>query len=109
MGFWGAVERRKSESLREIEGMFLINMMLFQQKKFHALQVLEIIYDKAGELDPQFKKDYEKIKLTTENKFDEICNEMIASLQKSVGYQLEYSSIQEAMKFVDKNLRNHKK
>jgi hypothetical protein len=95
------IEKEKIEKLKQIEIQFLIGSMYFIEYKFHVLQILEIVYDKASETDPKFKEDYKLIKQKIEEKFEQFGNEWISNLKKTLGYETKYENWADATKYID--------
>jgi hypothetical protein len=95
------VQLNRKETLREIENKFLLASMEFIAFKYQALQILKIAYEKAGESDPQFIKDYEKIKLKIEEKFNMMGDKWISELQDKLGYETKYKNWVEATKYIE--------
>ena len=93
--FISAIKIYVKNKMMEMELSFLKASLEYCQLKFHMLQMLEVVYDKASEIDVEYKKDYEKIKQTLEKKFDETMNEYIKELRESVGYNTPYNNFNE--------------
>ncbi len=80
---------------------FLLVSMHFIQYKFHALQILEIVHEKASETDPKFAEDYKVIKEKIEEKFNQFGDQWIKNLKITLGYETEYKNWNEATKYID--------
>lgn len=93
-----AVNYYKLKKLKELEVQFLIGSLYFQQLKYQMIEMLKIVYEKAGETDPKFIEDYKLINISLEAKFNDLGNWWISNLEKSLGYKLKYSSWQELIK-----------
>lgn len=63
--------------------------------------LLEIIYQKSAENDPQFMEDFDKIKLKTDEKIKEFGDEWINNLKKTIGFETDYKNWEEATKYID--------
>jgi len=88
-------------SVKKIEISFLCAALEYHSLKFQMLQMLEIIYNKAAESDPQFLKDYEKIKYSLDKNFTNFCNEYIINLQKTLGNKITYNNWDELIKYAE--------
>jgi hypothetical protein len=95
------IEKHKHNKLREIEIQFLLGSMHFLQYKYHVLQILEIVHEKAAESDPKFIEDYKIIKEKIEEKYNQFGDEWIKSLKDTLGYETEYKNWYEATKYID--------
>lgn len=80
---------------------FLIGAGNFQQFKYQMLHMLQIVYEKAAEVDRQYIEDYQKIVETTEKKFNQIGDEWVSSLQNTLGYEMEYKNWEEATRYIN--------
>jgi len=96
-----ANERDRKENLKKLETKFLLGSAHLLQFKYHMLEMLKIIYDKAAETDEQFSKDYQKIVESVDAKFNQMGDEWIKQLQETVEYELEYKNWEEATKYID--------
>lgn len=96
--FYFIISFLKFKKLKELELQFIISSLYFYQFKYQIFQILELIYDKADEIDPEYKKDYEKIKISVENRLNAIGDSWILNLQKTLGYNLSYKSWNELIK-----------
>lgn len=101
----GKNELDNKKNLKDLEIKFLIGSANLVQFKDHALKILEIVYDKAGESDPQFIEDYKKIVAAVEEKYEEIGDNWIKELQKTLGYEIEYKNWKQATKYIDRLLK----
>ena len=93
------IERQKN--LKDLEMKFLIGAGNFQQFKYQMLHMLQIVYEKAAEVDRQYIEDYQKIVETTEKKFNQIGDEWVSSLQNTLGYEMEYKNWEEATRYIN--------
>lgn len=95
------VKRARLIEATKLESQFLMSGIAYEQLRHQMLAVLEIVYDKASESDPQFLKDYENIKKQLNTKFDEDMNLYVISLQKVIPYKTRYSNWKEATKYIE--------
>lgn len=78
--------------MKQLELAFFKSALEYHSLKYQMLQMLEIIYEKAAENDPEFLKDYENIKKSINKNFEKTCNEFISNLQKTLGYNTPYNN-----------------
>ena len=102
-------ERERLNNLKELEKKFLMGAANFEQFKYQMLEMLQIIYEKAGEVDRQYIEDYQKIIETTEKKFNQIGDEWVLNIQKTLGYETEYKNWQQATKYINSLISMNKK
>lgn len=100
--------KAKITNERELEIRFLLGVAHIQQLKYQALAILHIVYEKAGETDPKFIEEYDKIVFTTEKKFDEIGDKWVQDLQKVFSYQTKYQNWREATRYINELLSKSK-
>lgn len=70
------------------------------------LQMLELIYEKAGETDPKFLEDYKKIIEKIEQKTDEFGQEWFSGLQNVLEHETKYKNWKEVTKYFNETLKN---
>jgi len=104
--FWmlyniGKNENDRKQNLKDMEHRFLLTMASSEEYKFQTLEILRIAYEKAGESDPQFLKDYEKICQTIEKKFEQFGDEWINHMNNTLGYKTEYQNWREATRYIE--------
>jgi hypothetical protein len=105
----GKNENDRKQMLKDMEHRFLIGMAYSESYKYQTLKVLEIIYEKASETDPQFRKDYEKILYSTEKKFEQFGDEWVKNINEVLGYKTEYKNWKQATKYIERLLADTKK
>jgi len=93
--FLSAIKVYKKNKMAELEIAFIKAALHYHDLKFNMLQMLQIIYDKASETDPEYIKNFEKIKESLNKKFNNTCDEFIAELQKTLGYNTSYKNWEE--------------
>ena len=112
--FWllyniGKNENERLKNLKDLEENFLIGMAWTEEHKHHMLQILQIVYDKAAENDPQFSKDYEKILKTIEEKINNSADKWIIHMNEVLGYKTVYRNWGEATKYINEVVEQYKK
>jgi hypothetical protein len=95
------IEKERKSMLRQVEIQFLIGSIYFLKYKHQMNSLLEIIYQKSAENDPQFMEDFDKIKLKTDEKIKEFGDEWINNLKKTIGFETDYKNWEEATKYID--------
>lgn len=103
-----AINYYKLLKLKELEVQFIVSALYYEQFRYQMHEILEVIYDKASETDPQFKQDFKAIKNKLDEKFNKVGDNWIQNLQKIVGYKLNYSSWRDLIKKADIIIRNYK-
>lgn len=98
----GKNEIDRQNNLKELEKKFLWGTIWTWQYKFQMEQILKIVYEKAGETDEQFIKDYEKIIETMNKKFTLNADEWIKHLNETLGYKTEYQNWEEATRYIER-------
>jgi hypothetical protein len=93
------MEKKKKHDLDTLERQFLLGTICFEQYKYQMLQIMELVYEKAGESDPQFVKDFEKIKQSIIEKCDKNGDLWVNNLKNILGRKTEYSNWKEATKY----------
>ncbi len=102
------IEKKKKHNLDTIEKQFLLGTICYEQYRHQMLQVMELVYEKAGESDPQFVKDFEKIKESINKKSDEYGDMWVNNLKNILGRETEYSNWKEATKYSEGILKKIK-
>jgi predicted nucleotidyltransferase len=110
--FWllyniGKNENDRKQTLKDMEHRFLLAMIHTETYKFQSLEVLKIAYEKAGESDPQFIKDYEKICEVTEKKFEQFGDQWIEHMNNTLGYKTDYQNWKEATRYIEKLVKTN--
>ena len=101
----GQAEIEKQKNLKDLESRFLLGSVWLWQYKSQTEEILKIIYEKAGETDEQFTKDYEKIVEAVDKKFKENADRYIQKLNETLGYKTEYQNWDGATKYIEKLAR----
>lgn len=95
------IEEKKKKNSNEIEKEFLLATISFEQYRHQMLEIMSMVYEKAGESDPQFTKDFEKIKESINKKCDERGDLWILNLKNSLGRETKYNNWKEATKYTE--------
>lgn len=103
----GKLEIDKKTNLKEIEHKFLIISSYFESNRHQMLEIMKIVYDKAGETDPQFIKDYEKILESINDKMNKIGDQWVNELNNTLGYETKYKNWREATRYIERIVRSH--
>lgn len=104
-----AIGHYTRKKLKQLELQFIVGALHFHQLKYQMHEMLQIVYDKAGESDPQFIQDYKTIKNTLDRKINEMGDAWIKNLEKTVGYKLNFNSWEELIKKAEPFLREFQK
>ena len=110
--FWmlyniGKNENDRKQILKDMEHKFLLAMAQSEVYKFQTLEILKIAYEKAGESDPQFIQDYEKIVEITEKKFEEFGDQWIKHMNNTLGHKTDYQNWKEATRYIEKLVKTN--
>lgn len=81
--------------------LLLISMSLLQYK-YHAIEIIEIVYDKASEDDPKYLKEKQEVINKINEKFNSFGDQWIINLKKILPYETEYNSWKEAIEYAEK-------
>ena len=98
----GKNEIDRQKNLKDLEHKFLWGTIWTWKYKFQMEEMLKIIYEKAGETDPQYIKDYEKIVESLNKKFTSNADELIKHLNQTLGYKTEYQNWEEATRYIER-------
>jgi DNA phosphorothioation-dependent restriction protein DptG len=100
------IENKRKKNSKKLEAQFLVGSLYLLQYKYHMLQMLELIYEKAGETDPKFLEDYKKIIEKIEQKTDEFGQEWFSGLQNVLEHETKYKNWKEVTKYFNETLKN---
>ena len=100
------LEKQREINSKKLEAQFIIGSLYLLQYKYHMLQMLQIIYDKAAESDPKYIEDYEKIIKAVDEKTDKYGEEWFTDLQKTLEHETKYKNWQEVTKYFKETLKN---
>jgi hypothetical protein len=90
------------ESFVKMEHRFLLGAINLLQYKYQALQLMEIVYERAAEDDPKYLEEKKQVLNKIEEKYDLFANLWIVEMQKIVPYNLQYKNWKEALEYADK-------
>jgi len=102
------IEEKKRKTLDKVESGFLLSAVSFEQYKHQMLQIMELVYQKAGESDPQFTQDFEKIKQSIIKKCDESGDLLVRNIKNSIERETKYNTWKEAITFTEVMLKRIK-
>jgi hypothetical protein len=87
------------------KNLLFISLSLLKYK-YHAIELMNIVYDKAAENDET--KAIEKIKVIEKihEKFSQFGDEWIFNLKKTLPFETQYSNWKEAIDYADKLFSN---
>ena len=101
-----SLEKQKKQNSKKLEAQFLLGSLYFLQYKYHMLQVLELVYEKAAETDEKFVQDYKDIINKIEQKTDQFGEEWFSGLQKAVEHETKYKNWKEVTKYFNEVMKN---
>lgn len=99
------------DSFKRIELQFLLGSLYLLQYKYHVIQIINIVYDRAEEDKKEYGEERKKVLNALEEKFNSYGNVWINQLKGIIPYDLEYKNWNEAIEHANKlfNKRNFKK
>lgn len=92
------------DSFKRIEMQFLLGSLYLLQYKYHILQIINIVYDRAAEEDPTYNEERKKVLNSIEEKYNSFGNVWINQLKGLLPYDLEYKNWNEAIEYGNKLL-----
>lgn len=90
------------DSFKRIELQFLLGSAYLLQYKFHVIQIINIVYDRAAEDKKEYEEERKKVLNAIEDKFGSYGNVWINQLQGIMPYELEYKNWNEAIEYANK-------
>jgi len=94
------------ESFSRVEKISLLGVMYLLQYKFHALEILRIAYERAGEENPKYLEEYKQVINKVEEKFNFFGDSWVKNMQSIMPYELQYKSWKEAIEHSNKLFTN---
>lgn len=88
--------------------MLLISMSLLQYK-YHAIQLMEIVYDRAAEQNPEIVSEKKEVVKKIHEKFLLFGNIWIEKLKLGLPYETKYKNWPDAVEYAEKLLNNDRK
>ena len=88
-------------SFMKMEKFLILSSMNLLQYKYHAIQLMKIVYDKAAEQDPASIEEGKQVINKIEERFDHIGNLFVVVMQNSLPYKLKYKSWKEAIEYAE--------
>jgi len=85
--------------------ILLISLSLLQYK-FHAMQIIEIVYDKASEQDSSAEKEKQEVIKKINDKFNAFGDNWIKDLKSNLPHKTNYNNWSEAIEYADKLINN---
>lgn len=90
------------DSFKKMEYSFLLAAINLLQYKFHAIELMKIVYDRAGEEDPKYLEEKKLVITKIEEKYEYFGNEWIIKMKSIFPYNLEYNNWKEAIEYANK-------
>lgn len=90
------------DSFKRIELQFLLGSLYLLQYKYQVLQIINIVYDRASEDDPNYNEERKKVLNSIEEKYNSFGNVWINQLKSLLPYDLEYKNWNEAIEHGNK-------
>ncbi len=87
--------------VEDLEKKFLLLSVNFIQWKAHALQILELSYEKASEEDPEQKESFKIFKNRVEEKYDETGEGFVRYMSNILPYKPKYKNWSEAIQYLE--------
>lgn len=89
-----------------MELQFIIASVELLQLKFHSIQIVDLVYEKAKESDPKYDEEHKKTVEKIEQKFNEYGNYYIKRLTSIFGEDFTHKSWLEAIKYAEEKIKN---
>lgn len=96
------------DAFKRIELQFLLGSLYLLQYKYHVIQIIEIVYDRAEEDKKEYAEERKKVINSIEQKFNSYGNVWINQLQGLIPYKLQYKNWNEAIEYSNKLLNNRR-
>lgn len=87
------------------KNLLFISLSLLKYK-YHAIELINIVYDKAAEGDETKAIEKTKVIEKIHEKFSQFGDEWIFNLKKTLPFETEYSNWKEAIDYADKLFSN---
>jgi len=97
------------QSFVVVERQFLLGAMYLIQFKYHAIQILELAYAEAAEINPEKNEECKKVIDKIHEKFNEFGNTWVINFTRMLPYKTEYNDWNSAIQYVEKLLNEGRK
>lgn len=87
--------------MKDYEVRYLIMSTNLIAWKSHALQILDLTYEKVSEEDPEQKESFKIFRNRVEEKYDKACDLLILHLKSVLPYAVNYNNWKEAMSYLE--------
>lgn len=94
------------QTFKHTEKKLLFISLSLLEYKYHAIEIINIVYDKAIEEDEAKKEEKKKVVEKIHEKFSYFGDEWIRSLKKLLPFETEYNNWKEAIEYADKLFNN---
>jgi hypothetical protein len=91
-----------------MEKQFLLGAINLLQYKYHTIQLINIVYERAAEEDKKYIEEHKMVVNKLEERFNFFGDILIQNMQNSFPYNLEYKSWKEALDYANKLFNNDK-
>lgn len=78
---------------------FLLGSLYLLQYKYHVIEIINIVYDRASESDSSYDEERKKVLNSIEEKYNSFGNVWVNQLKGLLPYNLEYKNWKEAIEY----------
>jgi hypothetical protein len=98
-----ALSAYRNRKIMELQ--FIIASVELLQLKFHSIQIVDLIYEKAKESDPKYEEEHKKTVEKIDEKFNEYGNYYIKRLASVFGEEFTHKSWKDAIKYAEEKMK----
>ena len=93
--------------MQDLELKFILLSVNFIQWKAHALQILELTYEKVSEEDPEQKENFKIFKRKVEEKYEEAGEGFIRHMSNILPYTPKYKNWKQAVEYLERSVKGN--
>jgi len=91
------------------EKKFLLMAASLIQLKYHSLEVIEIVYERASEEDAKFVEEKKQIVNKINEKYLLFFNSWVGEIKEFLPYDTEYNNWNQAVEYIDRLITSERK
>ena len=85
-----------------MEHKFLLAAINLLQYKFHAIELIKLVYDRAAEDDQKYLEEKKLVIAKIEEKYQSFGDEWVVKMKTIFPYNLNYNNWKEAIEYANK-------
>ena len=85
-----------------MEHKLLLAAINLLQYKFHTIELIKIVYDRASEDDKKYIEEKKQVIAKIEEKYELFGNEWVTRMKSILPYNLNYNNWKEAIEYANK-------